>query len=216
MVPSIEIVIAAFLLMAFLAAVLSHKLKVPYTLVLVLAGVIITVVLFLLESQGLDLASQLRSLYSQLLVGGLFVGLVVPPLIFEAMIHLRASDLRAVIKPSLALATIGVLIATVVGGLILWKVVGLSPYVSFLFAALIAPTDTVTVLEVFRHVRVPSKLSTLLDTEAAFNDATGIVIFTLILSAISIQRVFCFANIVQLWFHSWCRCFHRAGSCIRR
>ena len=155
---------------------------------MVLAGVIITVVLFLLESQGLDLSSQLRSLYSQLLVGGLFVGLVVPPLIFEAMIHLRASDLRVVIKPSLALATVGILIATVVGGLILWKVVGLSPYVSFLFAALIAPTDTVTVLEVFRRVRVPSKLSTLLDTEAAFNDATGIVIFTLILSAISFQQ----------------------------
>ena len=142
----------------------------------------------MLESQGLDLSSQLRSLYSQLLVGGLFVGLVVPPLIFEAMIHLRASDLRVVIKPSLALATVGILIATVVGGLILWKVVGLSPYVSFLFAALIAPTDTVTVLEVFRRVRVPSKLSTLLDTEAAFNDATGIVIFTLILSAISFQQ----------------------------
>ncbi len=155
---------------------------------MVLAGVTITVVLFLLESQGLDLASPLRSLYSQLLVGGLFVGLVVPPLIFEAMIHLRASDLRAVIKPSLALATVGVLIATVVGGLILWKIVGLSPYVSFLFAALIAPTDTVTVLEVFRRVKVPSELSTLLDTEAAFNDATGIVIFTLILSAISLQE----------------------------
>ena len=116
------------------------------------------------------------------------MGLVVPPLIFEAMIHLRASDLRAVIKPSLALATVGVLIATSVGGLILWKVVGLSPYVSFLFAALIAPTDTVTVLEVFRRVKVPSKLSTLLDTEAAFNDATGIVIFTLILSTIGLQQ----------------------------
>jgi CPA1 family monovalent cation:H+ antiporter len=129
---------------------------------LVLAGVAITVITFLFASQGgPDLASQLRSIYTQLLGGGgggLFVGLVVPPLIFEAMIHLRASDLRAVIKPSLALATVGVLIATSVGGLILWKVVGLSPYVSFLFAALIAPTDTVTVLEVFRRVKVPSKL----------------------------------------------------------
>jgi CPA1 family monovalent cation:H+ antiporter len=129
----------------------------------------------------------LRLIYNQLLIGGgggLFVGLVVPPLIFEAMIHLRASDLKAVIKPSLALATIGVLIATAVGGLILWKLFGLSPYVSFLFAALIAPTDTVTVLEVFRRVKVPTKLSTLLDTEAAFNDATGIVLFTIILSTI--------------------------------
>ena len=186
---------AAFLLVAFLAAVLSTRLKIPYTLVLVLTGVVITVVAssFTLQGGSFEtLISQLRSLCAQLLArggGGLFVGFVVPPLIFEAMIHLRASDLRAVIKPSLALATVGVLIATSVGGLILWKIVGLSPYVSFLFAALIAPTDTVTVLEVFRRVKVPSKLSTLLDTEAAFNDATGIVLFTIILSTVGLQKV---------------------------
>ena len=192
MIPSIELVIAAFLLIAFLAAVLSNKLKIPYTLVLVLTGVSVTIIAYLFAVQGgADLTSQLRSIYSQLLSGGgggLFVGLVVPPLIFEAMIHLRASDLRSVIKPSLALATVGVLIATVVGGLILWQVVGLSPQVSFIFAALIAPTDTVTVLEVFRRVKVPSKLSALLDTEAAFNDATGIIVFTIILSTIGLQH----------------------------
>ena len=193
MALTIELVFAAFLLMAFLAALLSHRLKVPYTLILVLAGVAITLFAFLFAAQGGSvITAQLRIIYSQLLAGGgggLFVGLVVPPLIFEAMIHLRASDLRSVIKPSLALATIGVLIATSVGGLILWKIVGLSPYVSFLFAALIAPTDTVTVLEVFRRVKVPSKLSTLLDTEAAFNDATGIIIFTIILSTIGLQQI---------------------------
>ncbi len=192
MIPSIELVIAAFLLIAFLAAVLSNKLKIPYTLVLVLTGVSVTIIAYFFAAQGgADLTSQLRSIYSQLLSGGgggLFVGLVVPPLIFEAMIHLRASDLRSVIKPSLALATVGVLIATIVGGLILWQVVGLSPQVAFLFAALIAPTDTVTVLEVFKRVKVPSKLSALLDTEAAFNDATGIIVFTIILSTIGLQH----------------------------
>jgi monovalent cation:H+ antiporter, CPA1 family len=182
--------VTAFLTITFLAALLANRLKIPYTLILILSGIAITVIAFVFASQGgSDFSAQLRQIYNQLLSGGgggLFVGLVVPPLIFEAMIHLRASDLKAVIKPSLALATIGVLIATVVGGLILWKLVGLSPYVSFLFAALIAPTDTVTVLEVFRRVKVPSKLSTLLDTEAAFNDATGIVLFTIILSSISL------------------------------
>ncbi len=92
------------------------------------------------------------------------------------------------IKPSLALATIGVLIATVVTGLILWQVVGSSIYMSFLFAALIAPTDVVTVLETFRHVKVPSKLATLLDTEATFSDATAIIVFTIILSTIGLQK----------------------------
>jgi CPA1 family monovalent cation:H+ antiporter len=187
--------VAAFLLIAFLAAVLSTRLKIPYTLVLVLTGVVITVVASSFTMEGgsfQSLISQLRSLCAQLLQGGgggLFVGVVVPPLIFEAMIHLRASDLRAVIRPSLALATVGVLIATGVGGLILWRLVGLSPYVSFLFATLIAPTDTVTVLEVFRRVKVPSKLSTMLDTEAAFNDATGIVLFTIILSTVGLHEI---------------------------
>jgi CPA1 family monovalent cation:H+ antiporter len=100
----------------------------------------------------------------------------------------------------LALATVGVLIATSVGGLILWKGVGFSPVVSFLFAALIAPTDTVTVLEVFRHVKVPSKLSSLLDTEAAFNDATGIVLFTIILSAVGLQKVAVTQTILNFGF----------------
>ncbi len=103
LIPSIELIVATFLLIAFLAAVLSTRLKVPYTLVLVLTGVVITVVAFSFTMEGgsfQNLISQLRSLCAQLLQGGgggLFVGVVVPPLIFDAMIHLRASDLRAVV-----------------------------------------------------------------------------------------------------------------------
>jgi CPA1 family monovalent cation:H+ antiporter len=183
---SIELVVSAFLLVSFVAALISTRLKIPYTLIFV------SIESSFLQAPMQNLISQIRSVYSQLIQGGgggLFVGLVVPPLIFEAMIHIRGSDLKEVIKPSLALATVGVLIATAVGGLILWKMIGLSPYVSFLFAALIAPTDVVTVLEVFRRVKVPSKLATLLDTEAAFNDATAIVIFTIILSSLGMQQI---------------------------
>jgi len=89
----------------------------------------------------------------------------------------------------LALATIGVVIATAVCGVILWLGFGLSPYGSFIFAAIIAPTDVVTVLDVFRRVKVPSKLATLLQTESAFNDAPAIAIFTIVLAAASLQTV---------------------------
>lgn len=195
LVPGVELLVAAFLLLTFLAALLSIRFKVPYTLVLVFIGIVITVVATIFSLEGgwfQNAILQIRSIFDQLIQGGgggLFVGFIVPPLIFEAMIHIRAADLRAVIKPSLALATVGVLIATSIGGLILWKGFGLPLNVSFLFAALIAPTDVVTVLEVFRRVKVPSKLSTLLDTEAAFNDATAIVVFTIILSSLGLQRV---------------------------
>jgi len=207
---SIELVISAFLLLSFVAALISMRAKVPYTLILVLTGAIIIVIVVLFSLEGGPLQFQMenvilqfRSIYNLLVEGGagsLYVGLIVPPLIFEAMIHIRGSDLKSVIKPSLMLATIGVLIATAVAGIILWKIVGFSPYVSFLFAALIAPTDVVTVLEVFRRVKVPSKLSTLLDTEATFNDATAIVIFTLILAFTGLQKISVFSTVLNFGF----------------
>lgn len=194
---NIDLVISVFLLLTFIAALISIRRKVPYTLILVVTGALISATVALLSLSGSPIQASMQSAVTQLQTiytiliqgggGGLFVGLVVPPLIFEAMIHIRGSDLRSVIKPSLALATVGVVIATLVGGLVLWKLVGLSFYVSFLFAALIAPTDVVTVLEVFKRVKVPTKLATLMDTEAAFNDATAIIIFTVILTSIGLQ-----------------------------
>jgi len=196
---SIELTISAFLLIVFITALISMRLKIPYTVILVLFGVGTTVTLTLLALNGgplqeyaLALISQIQTAYDGVVAGGsggLFVGLILPPLLFEAMIHIRSDDLKCVLRPALALATVGVLIATVVCGLVLWLGLGLSPYVSFLFAALIAPTDVVTVLEVFRRVKVPSRLATLLQTESAFNDAPAIVIFTLVLSAASLQAV---------------------------
>jgi monovalent cation:H+ antiporter, CPA1 family len=195
-VATVELVLTGFVAVMLISQVLSLKAKVPYTLVLVFIGVGITGISTLtsLGSNPVtnaleDAILQMRSFYTGLADGGLFVGLVVPPLIFEAMMHIKAPDLRAVIRPSVLLATLGVLIATLVGGLTLWQLAGLSPTVSFLFAAIIAPTDVVTVLEVFRRTAVPSRLATLMDTEAAFNDATGIVIFTLVLSSIGLTRV---------------------------
>ena len=195
-VATIELALTGFVAVILVSEILSLKAKVPYTLILVFIGVgiaALATVPSLGSNSATDLVqsaiSQMGSFYTSLVEGGLFVGLVVPPLIFEAMIHIKAPDLRAVIRPSLLLATAGVVIATLVGGLALWQLAGLSLTVSFLFAAIIAPTDVVTVLEVFRRAVVPSKLATLMDTEAAFNDATGIVIFTLVLSSIGLSRV---------------------------
>jgi monovalent cation:H+ antiporter, CPA1 family len=193
---SIELALTAFVLVMLVSQLLSLRARVPYTLVLVFVGIGITAVVSLpslgsnIILDGLrNVATQMRTLYKGLVDGGLFVGLVVPPLIFEAMMHISTADLRAVIRPSIFLATAGVMIATVVGGIVLWQFAGLSPTISFLFAAIIAPTDAVTVLEVFRRVKVPSRLATLMDTEAAFNDATGIVVFSIVLSSLTLPRV---------------------------
>ncbi|MDG6998868.1 MAG: sodium:proton antiporter [Nitrososphaerota archaeon] len=193
---SIELLITGFLAILLVASLISIKSKLPYTIVLVFIGIGLVFLLsnsFLLSSSLIGTAlSQIKD-YTLTIGssqgGQLFIGLIVPPLIFQAMIHIKSSDLRLILQPAFVLATIGVAIATLVVGVIIWLVTPLGLFVSFLFAAIVSPTDTATVLEIFRRIKVPSKLATLLETEAAFNDATGIIIFTIIVTSITASRL---------------------------
>lgn len=194
---SVELLIPAFLALMLVASLVSQKTRFPYTLALVIVGIALTstsisFVFGPFQQPVHNMVSAMQGVYDQLVAGnsgGLFVGLVVPPLLFEAMMHVNSSDLKHVVRPSMTLATIGVVVATLVGGLLLWKLAGMSFYVAFLFAALISPTDAATVLALFRKVGVPTRLSTLMDTEAAFNDATAIVIFSVILASVSLPSI---------------------------
>jgi monovalent cation:H+ antiporter, CPA1 family len=185
-----ELLIASFLGVLVFASLVSRYTKTPYTLTLVILGIALAILAdFSTGSPISTILQQVQAANDSLVAGpggGLFVALVVPPLIFEALMHVKARDLKEVIRPAFALATVGVIISTIVGGYILWKVAGLPFYVSFLFAALISPTDVATVLEIFRRAKVPSRLAALMDTEAAFNDATGIVVFTVLVTSFSI------------------------------
>lgn len=195
-VATIELVLTLFLVVMLISQIFAVKTKLPYTVILVFVGIGITAVSalpFLGSDPILDsfatILQEMGAFYEMLVKGGLFVGIVVPPLIFEAMMHIKGPDLRAVIRPSIVLATAGVVIATLVGGFVLNRISGLPLPISLLFGAIIAPTDAVTVLEVFRRISVAPRLAALMDTEAAFNDATAIVVFTLVLSWISLSHI---------------------------
>ncbi len=186
---SFEFVITAFLAIALTASILSSKTKAPYTIILVLFGIAIA-------GSSLSSILDVNLLYDSLIGGGLFVGLVLPPLLFETMMNIRYDEFRAVFRPALRLATIGVVIATVVGGLLLWQIAQLPLISAFVFSSLIAPTDTATVLEIFRRARLPRKLSTLMEVEASFNDATGITIFTIIVTSIGVSSLSPFGALI--------------------
>ena len=57
------------------------------------------------------------------------------------------------------------------------------PY-ALVFGALIAATDPIAVVAVFRSLRVPRRLSVLLDGESLLNDGAAIVFLTLSLSLV--------------------------------
>ena len=171
-----ELVLASFLLIALASVLISRKVKTPYTILLVLMGLILAAV----PVAGF---TGLTGFFTTLANEQLFVGLVLPPILFESVMSIKAADFRAVYRHAFVMATVGVLISVLVVGVVLWKVVGFSPLVSFLFAALISPTDVATVLEVFARVNVPSKLAALVEMESVFNDPTGIAVFTVVLTS---------------------------------
>jgi CPA1 family monovalent cation:H+ antiporter len=167
--------------MTVVASIVSRRIRIPYTVMLVVLGTVLAS--FSASSIfGVDL------IFNSLVGNGYFVALILPPLLFEAMMNIRSTELRSIINPALTLATAGVLISTVVAGLALWTLAGIPLSTAFVFGALIAPTDTATVLEIFRRVKVPTKLSALLETEAGFNDATGIVVFSVVLTSVKVSQ----------------------------
>ncbi len=163
----IEGVMVILLLIASGVAVAARRLHVPYTVGLVIIGLVIT----LLNPQQVEFTPQIIML------------LLVPPLIFEAAFHIRFDDLRRDFWLILLLAVPGVILTTLlVGWLVSWGT-GLALQAALVFGALIAATDPVAVVALFRRLGAPRRLQVLLESESLLNDGTAIVMFGLMVSA---------------------------------
>ncbi|MDE2590984.1 MAG: sodium:proton antiporter, partial [Patescibacteria group bacterium] len=174
-----EWIIPIFLGMIFLASLLAKKIRLPYTMVLVGIGIAVS----LIHVSGFGIFDTSKFHVDPKLI----LYFIVPPLIYEAMMKIDREQFKAVRISSLLLATLGVVFATLVGGFLLSYVAGLPTIVAFAFAALIAPTDAAIVIQVFKQVKAPKTLTTLMESEASFNDATGLVIFSSIIAIAAAQ-----------------------------
>jgi len=162
----IEELVIGLLFVAVLVGIAAHRLRVPYTVGLVLMGLALT------------LASQVELDISPSLI----LALLVPPLIFEAAFHLNVNDLRRNLGAILMLAVPGVLLTTfIVGGVVAWGA-GLAFPAALVFGAVVSATDPVSVVALFRSMGVPRRLQVLLEGESLFNDGTAIVIFNLVVA----------------------------------
>lgn len=88
----------------------------------------------------------------------------------------RLSELRPVMWPAIALASVGVVTSiAVVAAALVW-LGGVSLQLAVLLGAVLAATDAAAVFSILRGLRLPGRLRTVLEGEAGFNDAPVIVI----------------------------------------
>ncbi len=125
------------------------------------------------------------------LAPGRFEGLVrpatlyifLPPLLFEAAWNLDGRAIARFWRPIAVMAGPGVVLsaAVVAGALMLLRV----PLASAALAgAILSATDPIAVVAVFRRLRVPKTLVTLVECEALFNDGVAVLLYQAVLAAV--------------------------------
>jgi CPA1 family monovalent cation:H+ antiporter len=115
---------------------------------------------------------------------GFFFLCFVPPLLFSDGWLMPLREFVSAKRPILILATGLVVFTTVSVGLVAhWLVPGLPWAMAFALGAVISPTDAVAVSAITERLKVPSRLSAVLNGESLMNDATGLVAFKFALGA---------------------------------
>jgi CPA1 family monovalent cation:H+ antiporter len=161
-------------MIATIVAIAVRRLNIPYTVALVLAGLLL----------GL-----LNVFHPPHLTKALLYTVFLPGLLFEAAFHINFEQFWRNKLAVFSLAVPGVIAATVLTTLILTPVADALDYVqnfswhyALVFGALISATDPIAVVAIFRELGAPKRLSVIIEGESLLNDATGIVFFTLSLA----------------------------------
>jgi len=159
--------VLGLLVAAVLVALAARRMQLPYTVGLVAAGVALS---FLPVTAG------------KLLTHDLIFELMLPPLLFEAALFIHWRELKSDFPVVLAMAVLGVLLtaAVVAGGMV--GLLGWPLSAAAVFGVLIAATDPVAVIALFKDLGVSGRLRFLVETESLLNDGVAAVLFGLILT----------------------------------
>ena len=152
---------------AILVAIIARRLRLPYTVGLVITGI------------GLAVA---RLQTGAMLTHEFIFDLLLPPLLFEAALSMHWKELRRDMLPILTLSTLGVVVSAVfvATGMVYFLNWPLTP--ALVFSVLIAATDPIAVIAMFKDTGIKGRLRLLVESESLFNDGVAAVLFALILT----------------------------------
>lgn len=162
------------LLIAAVVAMLTKRLRLPYSAGLVAAGIALAAIPF-----GPRIVVTKQLIYTGLL----------PPLLFEAAYHIQWDRLRRNALVVILLATLGVILSAGVtaAGMHLFAHWGWRA--ALVFGALIAATDPVSVIAIFREAEARGRLLLLIEAESLLNDGTASVAFAVVVAFATGQSI---------------------------
>lgn len=185
----LELMFVLLFVVATAVAIGARWLKVPYTVALVVTGL-------LLGTVKLGEAPHLTR--------ELLFAIILPGLIFEAAFHLEFRRFWADRVAINSLATPGLLMSVALSALILAPATNALHVVehftlthALVFGALISATDPIAVVGLFKALGAPKRLATIVEGESLVNDGTGVVVFTIALAFAAGQHVTLLSGAVE-------------------
>jgi CPA1 family monovalent cation:H+ antiporter len=154
---------------AMLVAILARRLRLPYTVGLVLTGL------------ALALA---RVDAGVTLTHDVIFDVILPPLLFEAAISIPWRELKRDLPFVLALATLGVALCAAVVAAGLTALLGWPGGPALAFGTLIAATDPIAVVALLRETGVKGRLRLVIESESLINDGVAALLFTLVVASL--------------------------------
>ena len=186
MTPSSVIEFLIWLLFAAaIIAMLAKRLRIPYTVSLVVGGLLLGVIRI-----PIPMLSPLQAGHRpDWLTPDMILILFLPALVFEGSVKLDVRDLIRDSVPLLLLANAGVLLAALVTGYLVHWLIGLPLLIALLFGSIISATDPISVLAIFKDLRVDKRLSLIMEGESLLNDGTAVVLFGILFGAVVAEKL---------------------------
>ncbi|RIT93052.1 potassium/proton antiporter [Mycobacteroides abscessus] len=97
-------------------------------------------------------------------------------ILVEGGLTTRFADIRTVLAPAGALATVGVVVSTVVTAFGAHVLLRMDWQLALLLGAIVSSTDAAAVFSVLRVLPLPRRLAGLLEAESGFNDAPAVIL----------------------------------------
>lgn len=199
-------IIGVLLVLTAVASYINYKfIKLPKSIGITLVTMILTIFATLTSRFDWGVHTFAENLIGSIGFNETFLHGMLSFMLFAGSIHVNLRELYKNKYVVLMLATVSVMISTIVIGYGIYYLtkllhIDLPMAYCFVFGALISPTDPIAVLGVLKHVGAPKSLELKIAGEALFNDGMGIVLFFLALAIARGQQELASATDVTLYF----------------
>ncbi|KYH07039.1 MULTISPECIES: Na+/H+ antiporter [Chryseobacterium] len=185
MIHSYVIISIAVLLSVMILVMIGQKLKVAYPIFLVIAGLLIS---FVPGMPRIEIEPDLVFL------------IFLPPILFEAAWFTSWQDFHKWRKQIFSMAFGLVFLTSIVVAYLSSSIIpGLTVAMGFLLGGVNSPPDAVAATSVLKHMKIPKKITNILEGESLINDASSLIVFKFALAAV-ISGQFIWRDAVQDFF----------------